>query len=85
MVFEVARGTHRRIRENLGWAFVYNLVAVPLAIAGVLNLLLAAVAMGTSSLLVVANSSRSILESSGDGAPDPDGSGAASPAPTDRD
>jgi Cu2+-exporting ATPase len=60
-VFEAARGTNRRIRENLAWAFVYNLVAVPLAIAGVLNPLLAAVAMGTSSLLVVTNSSRSIL------------------------
>ncbi|WP_256307433.1 heavy metal translocating P-type ATPase [Halobellus litoreus] len=60
-VFAVAGGTHRRIRENLGWAFVYNLVAVPLAIAGVLNPLLAAVAMGASSLLVVANSSRSIV------------------------
>jgi Cu2+-exporting ATPase len=59
-VFDVASGTHRRIRENLGWAFVYNLVAVPLAIAGVLNPLLAAVAMGASSLLVVTNSSRSI-------------------------
>ena len=59
-VFDVARGTHRRIRENLGWAFVYNLVAVPLAITGVLNPLLAAVAMGASSLLVVTNSSRSI-------------------------
>ena len=62
-VFDVAGGTHRRIRENLGWAFVYNLVAVPLAIAGLLNPLLAAVAMGASSLLVVTNSSRSILPS----------------------
>ncbi|MDQ2053785.1 cation-translocating P-type ATPase [Halobellus sp. H-GB7] len=61
-VFDVASGTHRRIRENLGWAFVYNLVAVPLAIAGVLNPLLAAVAMGASSLLVVTNSSRSIAD-----------------------
>ncbi|MFB6251932.1 MAG: heavy metal translocating P-type ATPase [Halobellus sp.] len=60
-VFEVAGGTHRRIRENLGWAFVYNLVAVPLAITGVLNPLLAAVAMAASSLLVVTNSSRSIV------------------------
>ena len=84
VVFEVAGGTHRRIRENLGWAFVYNLVAVPLAIAGVLNPLLAAVAMGTSSLLVVANSSRSILGDPGDGTTDPDGSGAASPAAADR-
>lgn len=70
-VFDVARGTHRRIRENLGWAFVYNLVAIPLAILGVLNPLLAAVAMGTSSLLVVANSSRSILAAPKAAADDP--------------
>ena len=59
-VFAVAAGTHRRIRENLAWAFVYNLVAIPLAAFGLLNPLLAAVAMGTSSLLVVLNSSRSV-------------------------
>ena len=57
-VFAVARGTHRRIRRNLGWAFAYNAVAIPLAALGLLNPLFAAVAMGTSSLLVVANSSR---------------------------
>ncbi|RYJ08597.1 cation-translocating P-type ATPase [Halogeometricum borinquense] len=59
-VFSVAAGTHRRIRENLAWAFVYNLVAIPLAISGLINPLLAAVAMGTSSLLVVVNSARSV-------------------------
>jgi Cu2+-exporting ATPase len=59
-VFAVAAGTHRRIRENLAWAFLYNLVAIPLAATGLLNPLLAAVAMGASSLLVVANSSRSV-------------------------
>jgi Cu2+-exporting ATPase len=59
-VFAVADGTHRRIRENLAWAFLYNLVAIPLAATGLLNPLLAAVAMGASSLLVVANSSRSV-------------------------
>ncbi|WP_135830277.1 heavy metal translocating P-type ATPase [Halorussus halobius] len=59
-VFAVARGTHRRIRRNLGWAFLYNAVAIPLAAFGLLNPLFAAVAMGTSSLLVVANSSRSL-------------------------
>jgi Cu2+-exporting ATPase len=58
--FAVAAGTHRRIRENLAWAFVYNLVAIPLAATGLLNPLLAAVAMGTSSLLVVANSARRV-------------------------
>jgi len=69
-VFAVAGGTHRRIRENLAWAFVYNLVAVPLAIASLLNPLLAAVAMGTSSLLVVANSSRTILDPSAESSPE---------------
>ncbi|WP_135820986.1 heavy metal translocating P-type ATPase [Halostella litorea] len=59
-VFAVARGTNRRIRRNLGWAFLYNAVAIPLAAFGLLNPLFAAVAMGTSSLLVVANSSRPV-------------------------
>ncbi|MFW5930035.1 MAG: heavy metal translocating P-type ATPase, partial [Halobacteriota archaeon] len=54
----VSRATRRRIRENVGWALVYNAVAVPLAVAGVINPLFAAVAMASSSLLVVANSSR---------------------------
>ncbi|MFC5368823.1 heavy metal translocating P-type ATPase [Salinirubrum litoreum] len=58
-VFTLAGSTHRRIRTNLGWAFLYNAVAIPLAVTGLLNPLFAAVAMGTSSLLVVANSSRS--------------------------
>jgi Cu2+-exporting ATPase len=59
-VFALARGTNRRIRHNLGWAFLYNAVAVPLAALGLLNPLFAAVAMGTSSLVVVINSSRSL-------------------------
>jgi len=57
---EVAGGTHRRIRQNLGWAFVYNAIAIPLAITGMLNPFLAAVAMALSSTLVVLNSSRSL-------------------------
>jgi Cu2+-exporting ATPase len=60
-VFEVTTGTRRRIRQNLGWAFCYNAVAVPVAVAGLLNPLVAAVAMAASSLLVVGNSSRSIV------------------------
>jgi Cu2+-exporting ATPase len=59
-VFGVTATTRRRIRENLGWAFLYNAVAIPLAVAGALNPLFAAVAMSASSLLVVANSSRSM-------------------------
>ncbi|RLM48775.1 cation-transporting P-type ATPase, partial [Halorubrum sp. Atlit-28R] len=42
------------------WAFGYNAVAIPLAALGVLNPLFAAIAMGTSSLLVVVNSARSL-------------------------
>ncbi len=59
-VFDIARGARRRIRGNLAWAFLYNAIAIPLAVAGVLNPLFAAVAMASSSLLVVANSTRPI-------------------------
>ncbi|WP_254832197.1 heavy metal translocating P-type ATPase [Haloglomus salinum] len=63
-VFDLTAGTRRRVRENLGWALCYNAVAVPAAALGLLSPLLAAVAMATSSLLVVVNSTRSVL---GDG------------------
>ncbi|QFU81137.1 heavy metal translocating P-type ATPase [Natronorubrum aibiense] len=59
-IFDIASGTYWRIRQNLGWAFLYNALAIPLAIAGLLNPLLAALAMAASSLLVVLNSSRSL-------------------------
>ncbi|KTG19464.1 heavy metal translocating P-type ATPase [Haloferax profundi] len=59
-VFSLSAGVNRRIRGNLTWAFGYNAVAIPLAALGVLNPLFAAIAMGTSSLLVVANSARSL-------------------------
>ncbi|TKR26438.1 heavy metal translocating P-type ATPase [Natronomonas salsuginis] len=58
--FQIAERTNGRIGQNLGWAFVYNGLAIPLAVAGLLNPLLAAVAMAASSTLVVANSSRSL-------------------------
>ncbi|MHC1560703.1 heavy metal translocating P-type ATPase [Actinomycetospora sp. C-140] len=54
----LARATHRTIRVNLGWAFGYNVAAVPLAVAGLLNPLLAGLAMALSSLLVVSSSMR---------------------------
>jgi len=58
--FDLASATNRRIRTNLAWAFGYNAVAIPLAVAGLLNPLFAAAAMASSSLLVVLNSSRSL-------------------------
>lgn len=56
--FKAIRQTRIRIRQNLGWAFLYNIITIPLAIAGTINPLFAAAAMATSSLLVVSNSSR---------------------------
>lgn len=60
-VFGLARGARTRIKQNLGWAFLYNAVAVPVAVAGLINPLVAAVAMASSSLLVVGNSTRRFL------------------------
>jgi cation-transporting P-type ATPase A/B/Cu+-exporting ATPase len=54
----LAGATIRTIRGNLVWAFAYNLAAVPLAVAGLLNPLLAGAAMALSSLLVVSHSLR---------------------------
>ena len=57
-VFRLTAGARRRLRANLGWAFLYNVVAVPLALVGLINPLLAAIAMAASSLVVVGNSAR---------------------------
>ena len=55
---QLARATLRVIRANLGWAFGYNVAAIPLAAAGFLNPLFAGTAMAASSLIVVSNSLR---------------------------
>lgn len=60
-IFDIARSTKRRIRQNLGWAVGYNLIAIPLAVLGYINPLIAAVIMAISSLIVVANSGRRSL------------------------
>jgi cation-transporting ATPase V len=54
----LARRTFRTILQNLGWAFVYNLAAIPLAMAGALNPIVAGAAMAFSSVSVVGNSLR---------------------------
>ena len=46
------------IRQNLVWAFSYNLIALPLAVSGVLHPIISALLMVTSSLVVVSNSLR---------------------------
>jgi Cu+-exporting ATPase len=52
----LSRATFRKIRQNLFWAFAYNLVMIPLAIAGWMHPVLAEIAMATSSITVVTNS-----------------------------
>jgi cation transport ATPase len=55
---DLARRTLTIVRQNLFWAFAYNVVGITLAMAGVLNPILAAAAMVLSSLSVIGNSRR---------------------------
>lgn len=57
-VVELARATRRVMRQNLAWAALYNLVALPLAVAGLVSPWWAALGMSVSSLVVVLNAVR---------------------------
>ena len=52
---EISRRTYRKIQQNLFWAFIYNLVGIPLAAFGFLNPVVAGAAMALSSVSVVSN------------------------------
>jgi len=65
--FDLSAAAGSRVTRNVGWALTYNAVAIPLALLGLLNPLFAAVAMASSSLLVVTNSSRPLLGSDAPG------------------
>ncbi|MCW8905777.1 MAG: heavy metal translocating P-type ATPase [Sedimenticola sp.] len=64
IALDLLKTVRRRVRQNMGWALLYNAIAIPLALSGLLNPLFAALAMASSSILVVWNSSRTLEQDS---------------------
>ena len=52
----VSEATYSKIKQNLFWALIYNLIAIPLAASGMLSPVIAGAAMAMSSVSVVSNS-----------------------------
>ena len=52
---DISKASYRKIRQNLAWAFVYNLIGLPLAAVGYLNPMIAGAAMALSSVSVITN------------------------------
>lgn len=52
---DISRRTYRKIKQNLFWAFIYNLVGIPLAALGLMSPVIAGAAIAFSSVSVVTN------------------------------